>query len=89
LDSANTTSSLAFANGAGNSPSLTKTYDLVTGDTRWVIYQVGTDVVIDNFFRITIYSHAVTYTVAQETQQTDGTQAGDSSSFNYIFNTNG
>lgn len=89
LDAASTPSRLAFANGAGNSPSITITYNQVIGDTRWVIFEVGTDVVVDNFFRVTIYSHAVTYTVAQETTQTDGTQAGDSSSFNYIFNNNG
>lgn len=75
--------------GAGNSPSITETYNVVVGDARWLIYQIGADVELDNVFTISIYGHNISYRAEEEIILSDGTQAGDSSSFNYIFQDNG
>jgi hypothetical protein len=75
-------------NGAGNSPSIIETYNVLLPDARWLIYQIGTDVDIDNIFKLTIYNHEVVYQVEEEIVPADGTQSG-SSSFKYIFQENG
>lgn len=88
LDASNSVGALALPNGAVNIPSMSVTGEIVT-DKKLVIIEVGASVALNNIFRINIYGHTITYTVAQEIRQNDGTQPGDSSSFNYIFDSNG
>jgi hypothetical protein len=85
LNSGNSVAVVAFANGAGNSPSISTYSDVVSGDLRTVKIQIGADVAVGNLFRVTIYGRTLNYIVAPETRQNDGTKAGDNESFNYIF----
>lgn len=73
--------------GAGNSPSITETYNADVGPYRWIQWTFGTDIAIGNEFTFTAYSHDVVVTVEGSTAlaSADGNQLGDSSSFNYVF----
>lgn len=75
-------------NGAGNSPSITETYNQIVSPTgRLIIWQLGTDIAEDNIFSFIAYGHTVSITVIASSTLggTDGNQLGDSSTSNYIF----
>lgn len=86
MNASDTATAAVDVNGAGNSPSITKIYDeeLVAG-TRWVIFQLGTDIAVGNIFTITIYGVEINVTVREITLYTDGSQLGDTQTFNYLF----
>lgn len=73
--------------GAGNSPSVTDTFNSDVGTYRLIVFEFGTDIAIGNIFTFSAYGHDVNVTVQASTTllSNDGNQLGDSSSFNYIF----
>lgn len=86
LNDGDTATASANANGAGNSPSLTETYnEVVSPGVRWQIFEIGTDIAEGNIFTITIYDVAINVTVREITLYADGSQLGDTQTFNYIF----
>ena len=79
------------ANGAGNSPTITEiSNDLITATQRLYIFEVGSDVLPLNIFRVHLHisggsTLTSAYTVTIDTEFTDSSQLGDTHEFKYIF----
>lgn len=80
-----TITSSANDGGAGNTPVLTVNTQSDLVSFHEAILTIGEDIEIGNTFTISVDGTPATYTVIDIIEQSDGTQPGDSSSFNYIF----
>ena len=81
-DTINTT---ANSMGEGNSPSLTLNTQFDDGGVHIAYMTIGTDILVNNIFEITINATSKDYTVTDAIEQSDGQQIGDTQEFNYIF----
>lgn len=75
-------------NGAGNSPSITKTLDQDGVGNYRTHFQIGTDIAIGNIYSFDLYGFVVDYEVGTGTTSTvqkDGTREADIIESKYIF----